>query len=220
DNRDGNNDNLSWNHCVEGETGDPKILSLRLQQAKNFMAILLLSQGVPMILAGDEVLRTQQGNNNGYCQDNALSWFDWTLTEKHGEMLRFMTKMIAFRKRHTCLMRRHFLTGKKGEGAFFPDVTWHGLRLDEPLWHDPNAQVLAYTLGRQTGKEEDLHIMFNMSDQGVDMPLPPLSGRAWRRAIDTGQPSPGDIHDPVDQLWANEFSYPVGPRSVVVFESR
>ena len=220
DNRDGNNDNLSWNHGSEGETDDRKILSLRRQQAKNFMAILLLSQGVPMILAGDEVLGTQRGNNNGYCQDNELSWFDWTLTERNREMLRFMTKMIAFRKRHTCLMRRHFLTGKKGEGAFFPDVSWHGIRLNEPLWHDPNAQVLAYTLGRQTREEGDLHIVFNMSDYGVDMPLPPLSDGTWHRAIDTGQPSPADIFEPADQPRTKESSHPVEPHSVVVFESR
>ena len=173
-----------------------------------------------MILAGDEVLRTQRGNNNGYCQDNELSWFDWTLTEKNHESLRFVTKMIAFRKRHPSLMRRHFLTGKKEEGTSFPDVTWHGKRLGEPLWHDPNGQILAYTLGRQGREEGDLHIIFNMSDHGLEMPLPPLSGRAWHRAIDTGQPSPGDILDPADQPRAKESSYPVSSRSVAVFESR
>lgn len=219
DNRDGNNDNLSSNHGAEGETDDPQILSLRKRQAKNFMAILLLSQGVPMILAGDEVLRTQRGNNNGYCQDNVLSWFDWTMTETHREMLQFVTKMIAFRQRHPCLMRKHFLTGKKKEGASFSDVTWHGIKLNEPLWNDPDAQILAYTLGRQ-GEEEDLHIIFNMSDHGVEIPLPPLSGRAWLRAIDTGRPAPEDILEPADQLRAEDFSYAVSPRSVVVFESR
>lgn len=219
-NRDGNNDNLSSNYGCEGETSDPRVLSLRSQQAKNFMAILLLSQGVPMILSGDEVLRTQRGNNNGYCQDNELSWFDWTLTEKNRETLRLVTKMIAFRKRHPCLTRRHFLTGKREEEAPFPDVTWHGTKLDEPLWNDPNAQILAYTLGRQGRKEEDLHIIFNMSDRGVEMPLPPLSGRAWHRAIDTGQPSPGDIFEPAEQHRTEGSSYPVSARSVVVLESR
>jgi glycogen operon protein len=220
DNRDGNNDNLSSNCGVEGETNDPKILSLRNQQAKNFMAILLLSQGVPMILTGDEVLRTQRGNNNGYCQDNELSWFDWTLTEKNREALRFVTKMIAFRKRHPCLMRRHFLTGKKKEEAPFPDVTWHGTKLNEPLWNNPDAQILAYTLGRQRVEEEDLHIVFNMSDQVVEMPLPALSGRTWHRAIDTGQSSPGDIFDPSGQPRIKESLYRVSSHSVVVFESR
>jgi glycogen operon protein len=220
DNRDGNNDNLSSNCGAEGETNDPKILSLRNQQAENFMAILLLSQGVPMILAGDEVLRTQRGNNNGYCQDSELSWFDWTLTEKNREMLRFATKMIAFRKRHPCLMRKHFLMGKKKEQAPFPDVTWHGTKLNEPLWNNPDAQILAYTLGRQQEGEEDLHIVFNMSDHGVEMPLPSLSGRTWRRAIDTGQPSSGDIFEPSDQPRIKESSYRVSSHSVVVFESR
>jgi isoamylase len=219
-NRDGNKDDLSCNCGAEGESNDPKILSLRNQRARNFMAVLLLSHGIPMILAGDEVLRTQRGNNNGYCQDNELSWFDWTLTEKHRAMLRFVTKMIAFRKRHPCLMRKHFLKGKRKDGAPFPDVTWHGTRLDEPLWNNPDAQILAYTLGRQKEEEEDLHIIFNMSDHGVKMPLPPLSGQAWHRAVDTGQPSPGDISEPMDQLRTKESSYPVSSRSVVVFESR
>ncbi|HXX34650.1 MAG TPA: alpha-amylase family glycosyl hydrolase, partial [Thermodesulfobacteriota bacterium] len=220
DNRDGNNDNLSSNCGAEGETNDPKILSLRRQQAKNFVAILLLSQGVPMIQAGDEVLRTQRGNNNGYCQDNELSWFDWTLTEKNQEMLRFVAKMIAFRKRHPCLTRKHFLTGKKKEGTPFPDVTWHGTKLNEPLWHDPVAQILAYTLGRQREEEEDLHIVFNMSDYLVEMPLPSLSGRTWHRAIDTGQPSSGEIFEPSGQTRIEESFYRVSPHSVVVFESR
>ncbi len=220
DNRDGNNDNLSSNYGCEGETNDPIILSLRNRQVKNFMAILLLSQGVPMILAGDEVLRTQRGNNNGYCQDNELNWFDWTLTETNREMLRFVTKMIAFRKRHPCLMRKHFLRGKREEEAPITDVSWHGLKLGEPLWHDPDAQILAYTVGRQRGEEEDLHIIFNMSDHGVEMPLPPLVGRVWHCAIDTGQPLPGDILEPADQRRTKGSSYPVSPRSVVVLESR
>jgi glycogen operon protein len=173
-----------------------------------------------MILAGDELLRTQRGNNNGYCQDNELSWFDWTLTEKNRETLRFVTKMIAFRKRHPCLMHRHFLTSKKKEEVPFPDVTWHGTNLNEPLWHDPDAQILAYTLGRQRGEEEDLHIIFNMSDHEMEMPLPSLAGRVWHRAIDTGQPSPGDIFEPADQHRTKGSSYPVSPRSVVVLESR
>jgi glycogen operon protein len=219
-NRDGNNDNLSSNCGAEGETNDPKILSSRNQQARNFMAILLLSQGVPMILAGDEVLRTQKGNNNGYCQDNELGWFDWTLTEKNREMLRFVAKMIAFRKRHPCLMHGHFLTGKKKQESLFADVTWHGTKLNEPLWNDPDAQIVAYTLGKQREAEADLHIIFNMSDQFVEMPLPLLSGRTWHRAINTALPPWGDILEPSDQPRIQESFYFVSPHSVVVFESR
>jgi isoamylase len=219
-NRDGGNDNLSSNYGVEGETNNPGILSLRNRQAKNFMAILLLSQGVPMILAGDEVLKTQHGNNNCYCQDNELSWFDWNLTEKNREMLRFVTKLIAFRKRHPCLMRKHFLRGRKEDQAPFADVTWHGTKLGEPPWNDLDAQIVAYTLSRQTREEEDLHIIFNMSAHGVEMPLPSLANRTWHLAVDTGQPSPGDIFECADQLRTKESSYPVSSNSVVVFESR
>jgi pullulanase/glycogen debranching enzyme len=99
-------------------------------------------------------------------------------------------------------------------------VTWHGTKLNEPRWNNTDAQILAYTLGRQREAEEDLHIVFNMSDHGVEMPLPPLPGRVWHRAVDTGQNSPGDILEPEEQLRAKESSYPVASRSVVVFESR
>ena len=117
-------------------------------------------------------------------------------------------------------MRKHFLRGKKEEEGLLPDVSWHGAKLNEPLWHDPNAQILAYTLGRQGRDEGDLHIIFNMSEHGVDMPLPSFSGRAWHRAIDTGQPSPGDILEPADQFRTKESFYRVSSHSVVVFESR
>ena len=100
------------------------------------------------------------------------------------------------------------------------DVTWHGTKLNEPLWHDPVAQILAYTLGRQREEEEDLHIVFNMSDYLVEMPLPSLSGRTWHRAIDTGQPSSGEIFEPSGQTRIEESFYRVSPHSVVVFESR
>ena len=144
---------------------DPAILALRQQQAKNFLAILFLSQGVPMMLAGDEVLRTQRGNNNAYCQDNEMSWFDWTFSEAQRDMLRFVQHLIAFRQRHSCLRRRRFLTGKPDPERRLPDVTWHGVELDAPLWGDPNAQILAYTLGAADESEEHLHIMLNMSDR-------------------------------------------------------
>ncbi|MCL5023153.1 MAG: glycogen debranching protein GlgX [Nitrospirae bacterium] len=218
-NRDGNNDNASWNYGAEGETNDPAIMSLRKRQAKNFMAVLLLSQGVPMILSGDEVFRTQRGNNNCYCQDNELSWFDWGLTEENREMLRFVTKMVAIRKRHPCLMRKKFLTGGRRNGGL-PDVTWHGRRLNEPQWNDPGAQVLAYTLGAVGVAEDDLHIMLNMSDEFAEIELPWVSGRRWFRVVDTWQPSPADILEAPDQPVLTEYVYRAAPRSVVVFEGR
>jgi len=219
ENRDGTDDNLSWNCGYEGETRSLPILRLRRQQVRNFLAILLLSQGVPMLLAGDEVLRTQHGNNNAYCQDNELGWFDWRLTEKNNDMLRFCREMIAFRKRHPCLMRDRFLTGRARPGRL-PDVTWHGVKLNEPLWHDPEGQVLAYTLGATNDAEEDLHIILNMSKEAQQIALPPLPDRVWHRAIDTGQPSPQDILQPQDQRPFASSACWARPRSVLVFESR
>jgi glycogen operon protein len=220
ENRDGTNENYSWNCGVEGPTTNPHILSLRRRQAKNFMAILLLSQGVPMILAGDEVGRTQQGNNNAYCQDNEISWFDWRLVEQNRDMLRFVKQMIAFRKRHPCLRRRKFLTGQRPPGARLPDVTWHGVRLRESLWDDPNAQLLAYTLGGLSEAEEDVHVVLNMSNDALEVALPDLAGRRWHRAIDTWLPSPDDIQEPGRQPRLAALSCKVAPRSVVVLESR
>ncbi|MEW6349687.1 MAG: glycogen debranching protein GlgX [Thermodesulfobacteriota bacterium] len=220
DNHDGTDDNLSWNCGVEGETTDMSVLRLRERQAKNFVAILLLSQGVPMLLSGDEVLRTQWGNNNAYCQDSRIGWFDWTLTESHRDMLRFVREMIAFRKRHACLRRSLWLTGVKEEGSRLPDVTWHGAKLNNPPWDSADAQELAFTLGGSTPMEEDLHVMLNMSDQPKSMELPRLPGRQWHRAIDTWEPAPHDIHEPRGQTLIKETTYPVRAHSVVVLESR
>lgn len=221
DNRDGSDENFSWNCGVEGETSDPGVLSLRKRQAKNFTALLFLSQGVPMILMGDEALRSQRGNNNAYCQDNRLSWFDWTLTEKNGDMLRFTKEMIAFRKRHPSLMRTRFLTGKRQEGSRLPDVMWHGARLNEPPWYDPEARHLAFTLGALQEGEEDLQVMLNMSAAPLDMQLPEAPrGRTWHRAIDTGRPSPEDIVGPSSQTAVSGNRCRLMPHSIVVLESR
>ncbi len=218
DNLDGSNDNLSCNYGVEGETEDPAVLRLRRRQAKNAIALLLLSQGVPMLLAGDEVLRTQRGNNNGYCQANELSWFDWTLTRQNADMLRFVRCMIALRRRHPILMRRRFLTGEPVGERGIPDLSWHGARLDAPPWDDPEAQVLAFTLAATAEGEADLHVLLNMSEASVEMELPDIPGRTWQRALDTWLPSPTDILPPEDQTPFRGGSYPVQARTVVVFE--
>lgn len=217
-NRDGSDENHSWNCGIEGETDDPEVRRLRKQQAKTFMALLLLSQGVPMIRSGDEVIGTQCGNNNCYCQDNELSWFNWQLAEENREMLCFVTEMIAFRRRHPSLMRRQFLKGKPFGGRF-PDVTWHGRKLDQPPWDDSNARVLAYTLGAVTDTEADLHIMLNMSDKVVEMEVPTVPGLRWSCAVDTSKAPPSDI-SAVDQPAVPEGSYRVAARSVVVLEGR
>jgi glycogen operon protein len=220
DNRDGTDENFSWNCGVEGETRDPRILALRKRQVRNFMAILFLSQGVPMILAGDEMLRTQNGNNNAYCQDNPLGWVDWTLNETNRGMLRFVRQMISLRKRHPSLMRKRFLIGKKVPGRPLPDVAWHGRRLGEPLWEDPEAQVLAFTLAGIGRGEEDLHVILNPAQSILNAPLPNLSGRRWHRVVDTFMDSPQDILEPQDQPAVKGSFYLVRPHSVAVFESR
>jgi len=218
DNRDGSNDNMSWNCGAEGETDDPAIIGMRRRQARNLMAILLLSQGVPMLLAGDEILRSQHGNNNAFCQDNALSWMDWQLTGDALDMLRFVREMIALRKRHASLRRRRFLTGRPANGQTHPDVAWHGERLDAPAWHDPGARFVAFTLAGQTPDEPMLHIVFNMHDDARDVALPASDDRCWHRIVDTAAESPQDIVPHVETAQTERGQCRVEGRSVVVLE--
>ncbi len=137
-----------------------------------------------MILAGDEIRRTQQGNNNAYCQDNEISWFDWLLAQKHGDgMLRFWTRMIEFRKTHSTLRRRFFFTGTVNERGL-PDVSWHGCKLNSPGWSDPDARALGMTLGGFDG-EPDIHVMLNMYWDSLEFEVPPVPGRQWFTTVDT-----------------------------------
>jgi glycogen operon protein len=220
ENRDGSNDNLSWNCGEEGETDNSDIIALRHRQARNYLAILLLSQGVPMLLYGDEVLRTQRGNNNAYCQDNELNWFDWNLAGVNNSMLRFVKEMISLRRRHPCLMRKRFLRGSALRGSVFPDITWHGVNLSQPPWGDPYTQALAFTLGAVAAGEEDLHIVMNMSEEDLNVSLPDPMERLWYCAVNTAKPSPADIVERDRQCAIDGDSYRVTPRSVVVFERR
>jgi isoamylase len=220
DNRDGNNDNLSWNCGAEGDTSDHQVLKLRLRQAKNLMAILMLSRGVPMILAGDEVLRTQRGNNNTWCQDNELGWFDWRLVETNRDMLRYTRELIALRRRHPNLTTNRYFSDAPVPGRDIPGVAWHGARLNEPLWNDSQARFIAVTIAGLSQDEEDLHLILNMSDQPLEAQLPPISGRRWHLALDTAQDAPADILGRQRQVPQTESSYRVQPRSVVLLEAR
>ncbi len=220
-NRDGIDENFSWNCGHEGPTDDPKIAQLRRRQARNLLAILLLSQGVPMLLAGDEMLRSQQGNNNAYCQDNELSWIDWSLVDTNADMVRFTREMIALRKRHPALRRAQFLTGDPATGdRGLPDINWHGATLSSPPWHDPDARVLAFTLAPASPEEDVLHVIMNMADESLQWSLPELPGRSWRRAMDTARVSPQDITRPANQRPVRDAHYTVPARSVVAFEAR
>src|SRR5262249_28626779 len=158
-NRDGANDNHSWNCGHEGETGDAAVTRLRERQVKKFAAGLILSQGVPLVLPGDEGRRTQRGNNNAYCQDNDLSWFDWELAKKNQNLFRFWRLLIDFRKRHPAVHRPRFFTGQRNERGL-PDVSWHGTRLNSPGWNDPQARALAFTLAG-FGGDADVHVVLN-----------------------------------------------------------
>ncbi len=217
-NCDGINDNLSWNCGVEGDSGDPGIDSLRSRQVRNFMAILLLSRGVPMFVAGDEVRRSQKGNNNAYCQDNEISWFDWTLVDKNSDLLRFCRSMIRFRKMHAAVRRDQFFNGSMNERGL-KDVLWHGTKLHSPGWDDAGARSLAMTLAGFDG-DSDLHVMFNMFWESLDFELPVVPGRRWRLAVDTAQPSPHDIADPGSESDVPGNTRRVEARSVVVLLNR
>ncbi|NEX21692.1 glycogen debranching protein GlgX [Thiorhodococcus mannitoliphagus] len=219
-NRDGTNDNLSWNCGVEGETSDANVLALRRRQAKNLMTLLLLSQGIPMLLAGDEVLRTQQGNNNAWCQDNALSWLDWSLMERERAMLGFVRGLIALRKRHPSLQRRHFFSGQLAPGAEMPDVSWHGTKLDDPDWDDPELRWLAFTLAPVQQDEAILHVLINMDERARVFELPELGSAHWSVAVDTGRASPMDVVAPDDQTRVDAAQQVARARTILVLEAR
>jgi isoamylase len=222
DNLDGNNANYSWNCGVEGPTVDPQILALRRRQAKNLMTTLMLTQGVPMLQGGDEFLRTQQGNNNAWCQDNEISWVDWSLAEHNADFLRFVRLLIALRRRHPALRRRTFFHGSD-EGSMAPDIIWHGVEAQHPDF-SAASRTVAYSLdGQQTGREpdRDFYVAINAWQDHLDFHIPRSpSGRSWHRAIDTVLPSPKDIVG-LDEgpLVPAGGSYPVAGRSVLVLVS-
>jgi len=210
--RDGRDDNFSWNSGVEGETDDAVILAFRAQRARNAVALLMLSQGVPMLLAGDEVLRSQGGNNNAYCQDNDLSWFDWSFSPGARQMLRFTRELIALRKRHPSLRRARFFDPDDGE------IHWYGETLEPPDWHDPEARVLCFTLPGIAPDEPALHVLINMATTMRALPLPPALPREWRRVVDTTLVSPDDVSpNGVPVLGAH---YRLPAHGVAIFEAR
>ncbi|KYC40880.1 glycogen debranching enzyme [Scytonema hofmannii PCC 7110] len=219
-NQDGISENLSWNCGVEGETDDPTIDALRQRQIKNFAAILLLSQGVPMIVAGDEVRRTQKGNNNAYCQDNEISWFDWNLVEKNADIFRFFKLMIDFRSCycHPGLRRSYFFNGEVNERGL-ADISWHGCKLFSPGWHDPYARVLAYTLGGFDGNA-DIHVMLNMYWEDIEFEIPSLQDRRWYKVVDTAEPSPMDVVERGKETMVSGDVCVVKNRSIVVLISQ
>lgn len=193
--RDGCNDNFSWNCGIEGETSDPNIISLRSRQMKNFHVALMLSQGTPMILMGDEYAHTRHGNNNSYGHDTIMNHFQWKQLEgKFDNHFRFFGKVINLRRQHPLLGRAGFLT--KG------DVTWH-----EDNWEDPDSHFLAFTLHEGERKGGDIYAAFNAHTFSVDVRLPsPPMGRSWYRLVDTNLPSPADFVEEGIQLLEGAYN--------------
>ncbi|MCS7008951.1 MAG: glycogen debranching enzyme GlgX, partial [Chthoniobacterales bacterium] len=221
-NADGANENLSWNCGVEGPTNDASIKRLRLQLRKNAIALLMMSQGIPMIYMGDECGRTQRGNNNAYCHDAEWNWFDWSLCEIEREMLEFTKKMIAFRKAHPVLRATQWLTGRDLVCSGYPDISWHGVLPWKPDW-SYHSQSLAFMLcgrhARRYGDNGDfLYAAFNSWREDLDFYLPVLPrGMKWHLFVDTSKEYPDDIIEPGQEVpLSNQKKRRVRARSCII----
>ena len=211
-NRDGHNENESWNCGVEGPTDDPVIERIRLKQIKNFLTVNVLSLGVPMLLMGDEVRRTQNGNNNAYCQDNETSWLDWSLMDKNADLLRFVRQLIDYRQglpdRIDPRLPLHEVISRSR-------VRWHGAKLDRPDWGEQSRSV-AFTIETP---DKWYHLIFNAYWDEILFELPPVPEefQPWQRIIDTDRESPEDISDGTTVV--NAHAYNVQGRSTVILTS-
>ena len=215
DNRDGANDNRSWNCGVEGPTDDPGVENLRNRQVKNFFTVTMMSLGMPMIVMGDEVRRTQAGNNNAYCRDDEISWFDWRLLEKHGDVLRFLTLLNARRLlRDVEVERERVSLNRLLRGA---NKAWHGVKLGQPDWRDcSHSLALTAEIRRQ---KMLVHLILNSYWEALEFELPPLGNGVkaiWRRWIDTSLDPPEDIYPWQASPSVPGCKYRAGARSVVV----
>jgi isoamylase len=205
-NRDGHNHNLSWNSGVEGPTSNPQIVELRERQIRNMLATLLLSQGVPMLLAGDEFGRTQQGNNNAYCQDNEISWVDWSLAEQRTWLTTFVRQLLTLRRQAAGLRRDTFLKGARQVDREHKDVSWRhpkGHELSASDWHDQDARAMGVLIGHAFSDPYGTpngHLLFlcNASDEPVEFKLPqPTTGVVWQTVFDTARWRANDLGDSI-----------------------
>ncbi len=225
DNRDGHDHNRSWNCGAEGPTDDPQVNALRERQKRNFIATLLLSQGVPMLVAGDEMGRTQQGNNNAYCQDNEISWLDWSPTPEREALTGFVRKMLALRRTHPTFRRRDFFAGRPLHGGELKDVLWlkpDGQEMSSEEWEHEFARCLGMYLsgaaiddvgrhGRPI-EDDDFLVLFNAGEGEVAFTMPAIEGEPWQAVVDTavaGEALPPRRH-------AAGESYPLQGRSLAV----
>jgi len=223
DNQDGTNDNRSWNCGVEGPTDDPEVLELRERQMRNFLTTLLLSQGVPMLVAGDEIARTQGGNNNAYCQDNEISWIDWRVDEPKKQLREFTRRLIRIRQEHPVFRRTSFLVGDAARSGL-PDAWWFrpdGRKMTRRDWEGANGPRLGVYLngahpGTRTPKgepvvDDSFLVIFNAHHEETIFVLPPRRfGSRWRLELATADPDA----DPAEYPARGQLLVP--SRSVVV----
>ena len=205
---DGTDANYSDNCGVEGPSHDPGVEGMRNRLIKNFLLTLFISRGVPMLLGGDEFRRTQRGNNNAYCQDNEVSWFDWSLLEKHKEIQRFTRGMIAFRRAHAALRKEEFYTDAS--------IKWFAPNGGAPEWADERQKSFACLILGQT--EPDLFLLFNADTRSVDFSIPALpAGKIWRLAVDTSRIAPEDLFDPgKEPSLQGQIGHRLEPRSSAI----
>ncbi len=226
DNHDGMDENFSWNCGAEGETDNSEVKGLRERQIKNFLSLLMVSQGAPMLLMGDEIGHSKGGNNNSYCHDSALNWFDWEGLETHAGLFRFTRQLIAFRKAHPALRRRSYFHHRDVVGSGYPDISFHGRELWQPDWSYEGRQLACLLCGEhcREGREADdmIYIIMNAHWETAWFDLPPLGARRkWHVAINTALRPPEDSHalggEPV---LPNQEQITVGPRSVLILVGR
>ena len=211
ENRDGSNDNRSWNCGVEGPTDDPVVERLRNRQVKNLLAVVLLALGTPMLLMGDEMRRSQRGNNNGYCLDDDTTWLDWSLLGRHEDLRRFVRLLIRHRLERDASRPEWAMTLNQllRRGT----VTWHGVRLEQPDW-GVSSHTLAATVRSPSGREL-WHVVLNAWSEPLTFELPSVAG-GWRRWIDTSREPTDDICEWGAAPLNPSLTYHVAPRSLVV----
>jgi isoamylase len=211
-NRDGASENYSENYGIEEATDDPAVEVVRVRQIKNFLLTIAISRGVPMLLGGDEFRRSQRGNNNAYCQDNEISWVDWSMLQRNSGVLQFARDVFALRRAHPVLRRKAFYTEE--------EICWFNPSGKSPDWFDPRPKCLACLIRSQD--VADLFLMFNAENEAVTFAVPPArSPRSWRLAVDTAESLPVDFYRPGEEAaLANPASYLVQSRSSVILVAR
>jgi glycogen operon protein len=225
DNKDGGNDNNSWNCGSEGQTDDLNVIALRRKMIKNAISILMFSSGTPLFLYGDEVARTQKGNNNPYCQNNEMTWLDWQDMQKNSEILEFFKKAIVFRKQHPVLAGKLCLPGNLEQKEARPEISWFGRKLSTPLWKNPKLKILCFQIEAGISPTGDadyyLYFILNMFHRGAFVFLPQHQDHKWHRVVDTAYQSGEDfLPAGKEKLLKNQNRYHVDSRSVAVLISK